>query len=187
MADGGQAGASRQGRRVKRLFVLLLACSAGIVAADPRNPCGAPASATKVPYTDLAATKVGFQCAPSPVGNGTLPTLRSNAAGTVAWWYCPSETGGWQLNWGAATAASLSPSHVLAEVHAVVSAADSKAAFHASVAKNAKLPLSDPSLTPVWCPFVPEMISGAPARVETRRTSDVALRAAPKAMSDAVH
>lgn len=185
MAGGDQPGASRSGRSVKRLFALLLACSAGAVAADPRNPCGAPASATKVPYTDLAATRVGFQCAPSPVGNGTLPTFRSNAAGIVAWWYCPSETGSWQLNWGAATAANLSASHVLAEAYAVVTAADPKAAFDAAVAKNAKLSLSDPSLTPVWCPFVPQMLSGAPARVVTRH-SEVALKSDPDMKADAV-
>ncbi len=171
---------------MKRLLVLLLACSAGIVAADPRNPCDAPATATKVPYTDLAAAQVGFQCAPSPVGNGTLPTLRSNAAGTVAWWYCPSDTGAWQLNWGAATAASLSASHVLAEAYAVLTATDSTAAFHASVAKNAKVPLSDPSLTPVWCPFVPQMISGAPSKVKAQR-SEVALKANPDLKAEAVH
>jgi hypothetical protein len=67
------------------------------------------------------------------------------------------------LNWAAGTAANLSARNILAEVYAVVIAADPRAAFHAAVAKNVKLPPSDQSLTPVWCPFWPEMVSGAPA------------------------
>ena len=100
-----------------------------------------------------------------PIGNGTLPTLRSNAAGTVAWWYCPTESGKWQLNWAAATAASLSASNTFAEIYNVVTATDPIAAFHAATSKNVKLPMSDPSLTPVWCPFIRDMASGAPPAV----------------------
>jgi hypothetical protein len=170
---------------LKRLFALLLACSAGVVAADPRNPCGAPASATKVPYVDLASTRAGFQCAPFPVGDGTFPTFRANGAGTVAWWYCPSASGNWQLNWAAATAASLSARNVVDQAYAVMTAADPKAAFHATVANNVKLPLSDPSLTPVWCPFVPQMISGAPAAA-VRASSAVALQFDPNVKASAI-
>ncbi len=170
---------------MKRLVAGLLACAAGMAAADPGNPCGAPASATKIPYADLASSQTGFQCAPSPLGNGTLPTFRSNAAGTVAWWYCPSSSGHWRLNWGAATSASLSASHVLAELYTVMTAADPRAAFHAVVAKNVRLPLSDPSLTPVWCPFASQMVSGAPAAAVKARSA-VALKSGPIVTADAV-
>jgi len=91
-----------------------------------------------------------------------MPTLRSNAAGTVAWWYCPNDSGNWQLNWAAATAASLSASSVFAEIYAVVTATDPIVAFHAAASKNVKVPMNDPSLTPVWCPFTREMASGTP-------------------------
>lgn len=150
---------------MKHCLALLLGCLAGVAAADPLNPCGAPPSAIKALYADLVSTKAGFRCAPAPIGDGTLPTFRSNAAGTVAWWYCPNAGGNWHLNWAAGTAASLSASHFLAEAYAVVTAVDAKAAFQAAVAKNVNLPMSDPSLTPVWCPFVPQMASGVPAPV----------------------
>jgi len=171
---------------MKRPLALLLACWAGVAAADPSNPCGAPASAIKVPYADVASSTGGFQCAPSPVGSGTLPTLRSNAAGTLAWWYCPSASGKWQLNWAAATAASLSASNVLAEVSAVVTAADPIAAFHAVAAQNVKLPVNDSSLTPVWCPFAAEMVAGAPAAV-VRPRSVAVLKPDSTVSADADH
>jgi hypothetical protein len=88
------------------------------------------------------------------------------------------------LNWAAGTAASLSASYFLAEAYAVVTAVDPKAAFQAAVAKNVNLPLSDPSLTPVWCPFVPQMASGAPAAVVTASTS-VVPKSDPNVKADA--
>ena len=147
---------------MKHLCALVAACVAGLAAADPGNPCNAPASSVRLPYADAASGAVGYHCAPSPIGSGTLPTLRSNAAGTVAWWYCPSASGTWTVNGAAATAARLSARNALAEAYTVMNADDPKAAFRATVEKNINLPLSDPSLTPVWCPFVTEMFSGVP-------------------------
>jgi hypothetical protein len=114
---------------------------------------------------DLFSSKSGFQCAPSPLGNGTWPRLRSNAAGTVAWWYCPGSSGEWYLNFAAATAANLSASKLWDDIYAVITASDPVAAFHAAVAKRVTASMSDPSLKPVWQPFLAEMLSGAPAVV----------------------
>lgn len=147
---------------MKNLIAALLACAAGVATADPAKPCNAPSTAVKWTYIDLASTLGGFDCAPKPIGDGTLPTFRSNAAGSVAWWYCPSASGHWKPNWAVATAARLSGKKLFDDVTTVVTAADPKAAFNAVVAANVKLPLSDPSLTPVWCPFVAEMAAGAP-------------------------
>jgi hypothetical protein len=169
---------------MKHFLVLLLGCLAGVAAADELNPCGASTSAIKALYSDLLSNKAGFQCAPAPIGNGTLPTFRSNTAGTVAWWYCPNAGGNWHVNWAAGTAASLSASNIVAEAYGVVTAADPKAAFHAAVAKKVNLPLSDPSLTPVWCPFVPQMVSGAPTAVVTA-SSAVVLKSDPTLKADA--
>ena len=157
---------------MKNILGVLLVCSAGLAAADPSNPCGGAASAAKQTYADVASTKSGFGCAPFPVGKGTTPTVRSNAAGTVAWWYCPADGGQWRLDWAAATAESLSGKDLLDDAYKVIAAADSKAAFNAITAMNVKLPLSDPKLTPVWCPFVGEMLAGTPKSevVVTRET-----------------
>ena len=157
---------------------LLVAASAGLALAEPGNPCNASLSAPTSPYVDLASGAVAYPCAPSPIGGGSLPTLRSNTAGTVAWWYCPSDSGQWHLNWAAVTAARLSASKLFGEAYAVVTADDPKAAFNAATAKNVQLPLDHPSLTPVWCPFVAEMISHTPPPT----TKPTAPKTLPKAL-----
>ena len=148
----------------------LLAMLAGPAAAsDDKAPATASASAPAsqparkpLSYVDLASTRSGFDCSPGPIGAGTLPTTRSNVAGTVAWWYCPAPGGKWRVNWAAATAEQLSARNLLAETRAVITAADPRAAFSAAVSKNVKVPLSDPSLAAVWQPFTAEMLAGAP-------------------------
>lgn len=149
------------------LSLSLLATLADPAAAgDAKAPAAAAAASqpAKKPldYVDLASSRSGFDCSPGPIGAGTLPTTRSNAAGTVAWWYCPAPGGAWRVNWAAATAAQLSARNLLAETRAVISASDPRAAFSAAVSKNVKVPLSDPSLTAVWQPFAAEMLGGAP-------------------------
>jgi hypothetical protein len=151
--------------RMKNLLVALVACTAGLALADPGNPCNAPASAVKSEYVDLTGHPGKFECAPAPIGSGTMPTVRSNAAGTVAWWYCPHPDGKWHVNWAAATAELLSARNLMSEAHAVLTSKDPKGTFDAIVAKNVSVPLSDPKLTPVWCPFVGEMFAAAPPRI----------------------
>ena len=150
------------------LSLSLLATLADPAAAvEDKAPAAAASSASQpgqkpLAYVDLASSRSGFDCSPGPIGAGTLPTTRSNAAGTVAWWYCPAPGGAWRVNWAAATAAQLSARNLLAETRAVISASDPKAAFSAAVSKNVQVPLSDPSLTAVWQPFAAEMLAGAP-------------------------
>jgi len=147
----------------------------GLVAgaqADPTNPCNAPMDARPAIYSDLTAPGSIYECAPKPLGRGTLPTLRNNRAGMVAWWYCPRHDGRWSLNWAAVTNARLDASALLHEIVAVVSAPDPKAAFDAIAAKNVRLPLSDPALAAVWCPFADEMHSSAPPSANALDTRD---------------
>jgi len=146
----------------------VLALSLPMTPAGPAAAADDAAAAASQPakkplaYVDLASSHSGFDCAPGPIGAGTLPTTRSNAAGTVAWWYCPAPAGTWRVNWAAATAAQLSARNLLAETRAVITASDPRAAFSAAVSKNVKIPLSDPSLAAVWQPFIAEMLAGAP-------------------------
>jgi len=153
---------ARRGRDARNGAVILLwVASTGLAAAEPSNPCNAPASAVKELYADLTMGG-SFGCAPFPVGSGTLPTMRSNAAGSVAWWYCPTGAGKWRLNWAAGTADALSGKNLFDDAYRVITAENPRAAFDAITSKNVRLPLSDPKLTPVWCPFVQEMLAGAP-------------------------
>jgi hypothetical protein len=145
------------GSAMKHLLAALLGCIAGAATADTSE------SGVSPPGVDLFSSKSGFQCAPSPLGSGTWPRLRSNAAGTVAWWYCQGSGGEWYLNFAAATAANLSASKLWDDIYAVMTASDPVAAFHAAVAKRVTASMNDPSLKPVWQPFLAEMLSGAPA------------------------
>jgi hypothetical protein len=143
--------------------LLLAALSLGPATAQANKaPVAATPSSAPV-YVDLASSRGGFDCSPGPIGAGTLPTTRHNDAGSVAWWYCPTVGGGWRVNWAVATAAQMSVGNMFSEARAILSASDPKAAFSAAVSKNVKVPLSDPSLTVVWQPFVAEMIAGMPA------------------------
>jgi len=143
----------RSNRFSARWSVLLLTSLSVAAAAAP----GVPSP------VDLASKGAGFDCSPSPIGSGTLPTTRSNDAGTVAWWYCATPSGTWRVNWAVATAAQMSVTNMLAQARAVLTAADPKAAFSAAVSRNVNLPVGDPSLAAVWKPFVQEMAAGAPA------------------------
>jgi hypothetical protein len=155
------------GGAMKLLLAALLGCIAGVVAADTSKFGVSPQR------VDLFSSKSGFQCAPSPLGNGTWPKLRSNAAGTVAWWYCLSSSGEWHVNFAAATAANLSASKIWDDIYTVITASDSVAAFHAAVAKRISTPMDDPSLKPVWQPFFAEMLAGAPAVAAKRSVAKV--------------
>lgn len=152
-------------------LALLLACSSTLAAADPSNPCNVPASTPRQTYVDVMQNGGGFGCAPFPVGSGSVPTLRSNAAGSVAWWYCPAAEGKWRLNWAVGTADSLSGKNLYDDAQKVITAPNPRAAFNEVSARNVRLPLSDPKLTPVWCPFVGEMLAGAPKTPSTSPTS----------------
>ena len=143
---------------MRRLTPVFVGCIVGVAAADTGKGSVSPESG------DLFSSKSAFHCAPSPIGKGTWPKLRSNAAGTVAWWYCPSASGGWSLHFAAATAANLSATKAWDEIYTVMTASDSVAAFHAVVAQRLTTPMDDPSLKPVWQPFLSEMHAGTPAR-----------------------
>ncbi len=139
------------------LAFALVACSA-LAQAQPMNVCGIPAPNVPYPYIDTVA----YACAPTPFGSGTAATVRANSVGVVAWWYCKAPGGVSVLNWSAARADWLRGSTLLADMADALKADDPLAAFNAAAKKNAILPLSDPSLTPVWCPFVQEMVNGTP-------------------------
>lgn len=160
---------------MKLLFtaLALVAQTAGAVATLD-NPCDVQKPpGVSFPYRDLMpatvppvggaapASATQYGCVPKPYGSGTALTVRVNASGAVAWWYC--EAGGkWSPNWAAATTAQIVSFDLLADVYTVATSSNPIAALNFIAKKNLNLPLSDPSLTPVWCPFQAEMINKTP-------------------------
>ena len=161
---------------MKRILLSLVMLVSGFAAADPGVTPSRVTSGESSDLVDLASSPGGFGCAPRPIGAGTFPTTRSNAAGSVAWWYCPVAGGGWRIAWAAATTEQMSVSNLLGEVRAIVAASDPNAAFAAVVAKNVKLPVTSPSLMAVWKPFAAEMVAGVPPR---RADTSAAVTAVP--------
>lgn len=148
---------------MKRFFACLLLCMSALAGAQT-SPCGLPPP--QVGYVDLTAQPT-LACVPGPVlGMGTAPTFRSNSAGTIVWWYCPQPDGSWSLQFRAATAAVLTPSYLeqlLADIASASVSASPTATLNGMTTARINLPLSDPSLVPVWCPWWPAMYTGVPA------------------------
>ena len=129
------------------------------------NPCGFAAPITRWPYTDLTPDRPpALAAAPAPIGTGTAPTIRWNAAGIVGWYHYPRADGSWVTIWGAETWASFAAHAINVDAVAVATAADPVAALNAIVAGRVNTPLADPSLTPVWCPYAREMIASQPPK-----------------------
>lgn len=129
----------------------------------PVNPCGQyMPDKPAYWYDDLANAPHGYQCAPAPVGLGTSLTVRVNAAGATAWWYCPSTGNEWRPNWAAATTARLTGTTLIADAYSVLMASDPLATLNAVARRNVTTPLDSPELAPVWCPWVAEMVRNTP-------------------------
>jgi len=144
------------------------------VPVTPDNPCGFPVpTPQRTYYTDITvvvsptATSVVplVACTPAPLGAGTFPTIRWNKFGLMGWFYCPQPTGKWTTTWGAETWGSLTRHNLTSDASAIASSNDPAQTLNSILASHITVPLADPSLTPVWCPFSTEMINGKPADV----------------------
>lgn len=119
------------------------------------NPCNVPLPNTPRAYADFDKTK------PLVCAEPTLPTVRMNGAGIMAWRYCKGSRG-YYPNWGAATWAHIGSTALGTDLIAAGVSA-SPTAVGALAVKHVTLPLAHASLTPVWCPFQAEMWAGVPA------------------------
>lgn len=149
------------------LFVMLLLVPV-MALADAANPCNVPAPSVPAPYTDWQKGMSNVQCAPKPVGTGTLPYIRANQAGMMIWMWCPVPVAGgtsWALSRVAATWSWLSVNNVATDGAAIAASANPITALNSALNKNVTLPLSDPSLTPVWCPYESEVWASRPADI----------------------
>lgn len=127
------------------------------------NPCAVPTPPGVAEwYEDLVYGGAKFQCAPIQSAVSTWPTVRISASkGGVAWWYCKSGNQ-WYPNWVAGTSSFLKSNNLLGEAAAATASGEPVAALNVLMTKYVGLPLSDPSLTPVWCPHQAEMFAGVP-------------------------
>ena len=125
------------------------------VLGDIAPPASAASTPTPTPF---------YACAPGPSGPGVGLTVRGNAAGVVAWWYCP-EGGGYGISFGAATWSRLAGAGLVEKLLKASTAPDAKVALDTFTRENVSTSIGDPTLTPVWCPFWPDMWAGRPRPV----------------------
>lgn len=141
------------------LFTLALLCVPAL-ADGPSDPCNIPQPpGITYPYADMLTAGSTYACAPTL----SAVTVRINSAGVVAWWYCPTDKPGrYAANWAATTHGWLAEHALQSDLLSVVTSLDPLVSLNALTKKNADKPLSDPSLTPVWCPFFQEMADATP-------------------------
>jgi hypothetical protein len=119
-------------------------------------------SSTAGPTTLQPMTKPYPECLPAPLGTGVGFTVRQNDAGVMTWHYC-SDGFSYRYTFGVATWDALRTKGT--GVVMVAAAQAGLASTQTAAASMADTPLSDPSLTPIWCPNFNEMVSKVPAPV----------------------
>jgi hypothetical protein len=130
----------------------------------PDNPCNLPGP--KAYYNDLTAFPAS-SCAPGPRGDGTLPTIRFNGAGATVWWYCKGTDGIWRHAIRAATYEVMTPAfmaQLTADLTAASTAVSPTTELNLLTRARINTPLSDQSLVPVHCPWIPTIWAGTPPR-----------------------
>lgn len=125
------------------------------------NPCGV-VGGYKVPYSKLGADNMP-QSAPAPWGKGTLVSSRANKYGVTSWYYSPppSGVGPWSVYWFAGTWETFGSIPWATEGVKLLAAPDASIAFMDALRRNmaGKPPTEDPTVTPVWCPWVKEIMA----------------------------
>jgi hypothetical protein len=144
------------------VLLFLLSCPS---IAQTTDPCGVALTAPAINYTDAFLDKTKATCVPAPFGPGTVPSVRANKYGMMAWMYCPVSTGGWSLSWVAGTWSGMTGIDLVSSTAAIAASTDPLASLNSILASNIKTPMSDPALAKVWCPYSKEMQTGAPAPV----------------------
>jgi hypothetical protein len=150
--------------RLISMLVSALALLAFPAVGQVSNPCNVPEPSIIKMYQDWAANSKA-QCAPAPIGVGTSPFVRFNKAGMHGWVWCPMIDGTWSLAFGAATWDALKTIPLVSDAAEVAASADPVATLTAIASRNVNVPMSDPTLTPVWCPNVKDMYASRPADV----------------------
>lgn len=101
-------------------------------------------------------------CAPIKSDTATGPFEEHNAAGIVVYSYCKVE-GKWRKQWGAATWDFLIGKNMAANAKAALASSTPLTMFQQLTLAAVTTPMSDPSLTAVWCPALANMQANRPA------------------------
>jgi hypothetical protein len=119
-------------------------------------------SGTSGPTSLKEMTKPYPECLPAPLGPGVGFTVRQNDSGVMTWHYC-SDGFSYRYTFGVATWEALRVKGVGAVM--LVAAQAGISATQTAATSMVDTSLSDPSLTPIWCPNFNEMVSKIPAPV----------------------
>ena len=110
-------------------------------------------------------TQFAFPCAPASLGGtGSMPRVERHNGGFVAWNYC---TDGFSYTWqfGVITDAEMTDATLLSDYLAVQFASDKVQALNDFTKKHATVPINDPTLLPIWCPAIHEIVASTPAPI----------------------
>lgn len=124
------------------------------------DACGALAKGVTIAMTANPAME--FKCAPANLGGtGSIGQFAHQNGGIVSWNYC---TDGFSYHWqiGVMKDALLTDQTIYADWMAVEFADDKVAALNAFKQKHVTLPLTDPTMTPIWCPSIKAIMAGVP-------------------------
>lgn len=148
------------------LFATLAVIATAQAAAQPYTPvCNVVNPKAVVLIKDIQDSKA-YACAPRPIGDGTFPSISTNDKGTTLWWYCQDlKTKVWSAQIAAATTEYFTTFYTDPKPSAIFVSADPLNVLNSIIVKNATLPLTDPSLTPVWCPVLDKIYNGTPSNV----------------------
>lgn len=151
---------------MKRFLPILLATLNMLAVAQTVTPdaCGALSKGYVAPVT-VNPNFVSVKCAPGLLGGtGSFGDWVHQNGGVVAWNYCSD---GFAYTWQMAvvTDAVLANPVVYADWVSVETATDKVAAMDDFRRKYFAVPLTDASLTPIWCPSIKAIIAGLPAPV----------------------
>jgi hypothetical protein len=139
------------------LFSLLSQAAPG----NDSNPCNLPEPLTAYnwnEYNDIKLDGTAVSCAPVITSQSTLPTIHSNDAGLMGYWYCKNAiTKKWSPVILVASTAKLNASRLFYDGTTILNSDTKIATINILLKKNIDTPLSDTSLTPVWCPYVQEI------------------------------
>lgn len=160
------------------LLILLLAVLSIKYARAATNPCTGQAIPEGAPidwYYDFqewkaanAATPASAppestaMCMPWASTTSTAPVIHSNDAGVMGYNYCKVGPV-WQPQKLAVTWAFLIGKNLAKNAKAALASNETITAFQQLVQAGVSTPLSDPSLTPVWCPWEDEIRKNRPA------------------------
>lgn len=150
---------------IKHLLPILTLSISQSISAQYINDCGQPTTKATLVNFPFSLTTL-----PYPLGTGTTFSLESTRApdgsliGQTLWWYYPTQIG-WGVVFFVGSAEILSTAYykqLSDEIYIAASDTDKLTAIKNVISKRVTVPISDPSLTKIWCPTWNKISAGKP-------------------------